>query len=127
MNPSSDLQTARDLRAAADYLRTHGWNQGSWGQHDGPRCIAGALLSASGDRALTPYLAAMGFNATADDVLRGTKPDFGPWNDDPNRTLAEVLDRLESAALNLEIRALAASDKPAEPQPAQGLEVMVNA
>lgn len=97
----TDLEIARDLRAAAEYLRTHGWRQGDWEGPDGSVCLAGALLkTGSWQRA---HVDALGLGYAVSTV------GVGQWNDTPGRTIDEVLDRLESAALNLEIRALAES------------------
>jgi hypothetical protein len=37
---------ANDLRAAAQYIRDHGWRRRKLGKHGGPRCMVGAMLSA---------------------------------------------------------------------------------
>jgi hypothetical protein len=122
----SDLQIAKDLRAAADYLRTFGWTRrGTIGDPGEPRCAGGALYSAIGidffaDRgcAIRPHLVALGF--TADVVWEMHNPfTIACWNDTPERTVEQVLDRLESTALALEIKHLAAT-QPAEsvPEPA---------
>lgn len=122
----SDLQTAKDLRAAADYLRTHGWIRFCLGEDGGPRCLVGAILSVGRlglpgadlfgwrDRTMTyvcPLVRSMGFS-WGEDEGRDTLPSAAEWNN--AHTLDEVLDRLESAALNLEIKALAAAEKPVE-------------
>jgi hypothetical protein len=107
----SDLRMAETLRAAANYLRTSGWQQRSIGIDGGARCMAGALLSVTGE--VLPFrrpesLAArlsciLGFGPTAEDMAN--------WNDGYDRTVEEVLDRLESTALALEVRALAEESK----------------
>lgn len=122
----SDLQTAKDLRAAADYLRVHGKLSGKgmtgFGEDGGPRCVIGAIGSVVPEcepvfmfdgtgnfsRAARRYALVLGFS---------TEGDVYAWSD--ASTLEEVVDRLESVALNLEIRALATADKPVEvPVPA---------
>lgn len=103
----NDLQMARDFRASADYLRAHGWQQGAFGKPEGPRCMAGSILSVTGKSCVALdriYVATLGFNV---DGWEGPGQ-MGTWNDEPERTLEEVLDRLESTALALEVRALAA-------------------
>jgi hypothetical protein len=118
----TDLEIARDLRNAAAYLRTHGWVQGSYGADGGSRCAAGALYSVTRDEIhnfLTPQVRALGFASTWHEHRMGV-PALGDWNDTSGRTLDEVLDRLESTALGLEVRALAA-DKPAEELVAVGV------
>jgi hypothetical protein len=104
----SDLETARALRGTASYLRIFGWRKHEPGYDGGPRCLGGALLSVTGEHpeGVIPERAsalgqAMGFDT------RGAE--LALWNDAPERTLEEVLDRLGSTALGLEIRALAAS------------------
>lgn len=110
---NSDLRIASDLRKAANYLREHGWTQGRAGiPGDGPACLAGGILWAaeylpSQPDCLRDYVTALGFVAPptgyhGPDLFPGSAPD---WNDQPGRTLEEVLDRLESTALGLEIKA----------------------
>lgn len=106
----NDLQIARDLRSAANYLRNHGWSKQDFGRDGEARCLAGALCSVQRDRTGVvgmlfrshwPAAEAMGFESGFAMV--------GPiahWNDAKWRTLNEVLDRLESTALALEIRHL---------------------
>ena len=105
-NPTSDLQIAADLRAAADYLRTHGHAKGIFLDRTGSACLLGAFGQAAGFTRLYqiaqpsdnwPPIQAMGFTSLADAV---------GWNDASDRTATEVIDRPESAALGLEIRAL---------------------
>jgi hypothetical protein len=110
---SSDLEMAGDLRNAAAYLRGYGWRQGNFGGDGGPRCMAGAILSAKKifcnkydfNYSLALRFAPNGFDGPGE---------IGTWNDAQGRTLDEVLDRLESTATLLEIRALAANQA-AEP------------
>jgi hypothetical protein len=83
--------------------------------------MAGAILEATGwGDPIDDYLLALGFRvappvelmAVANTLeLEGTGP---CWNDQRERTLDQVLDRLESTALALEVRALAA-DSAAKP------------
>jgi hypothetical protein len=92
----NDLQIAKDLRSAADYLRTHGWRKGSATEGSAP-CLGVALQRASGIYDEVGF-AALGFTSGMDLIW---------WNDAPERTFGEVLGRLESTALALEVRALA--------------------
>lgn len=110
-----DLQIAGNLRAAANYLRTNGWNQGGFGRPGESRCMAGAILSVTGTICSTVdrgHFRALGFIGKHWE----TEGEVGEWNDQPWRTFDEVLDRLESTALALEVRALAAeaASKPPE-------------
>ena len=93
---NADLKIAADLRKAADYLRTHGWVQFDLGRDGGPRCLLGAFDSICAGREW-PAMCAL-FPLAGGSIVN--------WNNAPGRTLAEVLDRLESTALGLEIRAL---------------------
>jgi hypothetical protein len=113
----NDLQTARVLRAASIYLQTRGWIQYELGSNGGPRCMGGAICSATGldeiavkgsydSDTILHICAVLGFENFG----------VGRWNDQPGRTIEEVLDRLESTALALEVRALAA-ETPAESKP----------
>jgi hypothetical protein len=105
-----DLQIARDLRAAAGYLKEHGWLRGAWAGPNGGHCMGHALVQVA--EGLGPRVeaatAALGFRKftwvpgctlDGDDCLTA-------WNDNLGRTVDEVLDRLESTALALEVRAL---------------------
>lgn len=111
----NDLKMAADLRAAAGYLRQAGWLQGHAGGHEGPACMVGAILEVTGwTDDPRDYLLALGFRAASSLEIMTTQSALdlkgtGPcWNDQPGRTFEEVLDRLESTALALEVRALAA-------------------
>ena len=42
------MKTSEALYAAADYIRKHGWQKYDMGCDGGPRCIVGALYSATG-------------------------------------------------------------------------------
>lgn len=114
-----DVEVARILRDAAVYLRAHGWTQGGYGNDGGERCISGALQSVCG-------LSLHEYESGPDTILHSAlgfsdafSADLFNWNDALGRTVEEVLDRLESTALALEVRALAAAEKPVEvPVPA---------
>lgn len=120
----NDLQTAGELRAAADYLRTHGWLQDCIGSQDGPRCIGGALWSVTN---LKRAYELAGVLREAAGWQAGTFPGHQSWhpmvdwNNSTGRSADEVTDLLESVALALEVRALAAnsaaaSSKVADPE-----------
>jgi hypothetical protein len=113
----TDLEVARDLRAAAEYLRTHGWIQGHPFARPGadtPACMGGAIIQIGGRETCRQYADALGFGREEPRSCVAFWGSMPVWNDTPGRTLDEVLDRLESAALALEVRALAAA-QPAEP------------
>jgi hypothetical protein len=59
-----------------------------------------ALLVADG-----PVASALGFGGVC--MTFDARPAMTRWNDAPQRTIEEVLDRLESSALALEIKVLA--------------------
>jgi hypothetical protein len=111
----TDLEIAGELRGAANYLRTYGWRQDSLGQHGGSRCVVGAFLSTPDSLAtfrstvamtekIRDLAHALGFHWAEDEP---TTQAVSVWNDGLTRTVDEVLDRLESTALALEVRALA--------------------
>jgi hypothetical protein len=117
----NDLQIARDLRSAADYLRTHGWWQGSGRGPNGGVCVAQAICMAT-EGVANEHARFLGFReptrAETENLWRDMKwadlPETLPgWNDQPGRTLEEVLARLEETALLLEVRAYA-SDQSSE-------------
>jgi len=99
----NDLETAGKLRAAAAVLRHRGWCQGDWQGPNGSVCLAQSLVLVDG------------WKRVPVDAL-GLAWSVGEWNDQPGRTVDEVLDRLESTALALEVRAFAA-ETPAESKP----------
>jgi len=107
----NDLRMAGTLRAAADYLRTCGWRQRSIGIDGGARCMAGALLSVTGE--ILPFRRPESVSASLSCLLGFGRhaEDMADWNDEYDRTFEEVLDRLESTALGLEVRALAEESK----------------
>jgi class 3 adenylate cyclase len=42
------MNVAEQLRAAAQYIREHGWTRRGFGLHGGPRCMIGAIGSVLG-------------------------------------------------------------------------------
>lgn len=81
-------QTATDLRNALDYLREHGWHQGSLYLHGygSPACAIGGIhATITGERyfmaceRLSDTLAALGLN-----------PDIPIWNDNPRTSFEDV-------------------------------------
>lgn len=119
-----DLEMARVFRDTADYLRVHGKLETGFGWPGEPRCLVGAIGSACpefepcqprlvGDQereawyqGLAPLVRSLGFDIIGEVYLFSDQSDT-----------AAVIDRLESAALNLEIKALAASpEKNAAPR-----------
>jgi hypothetical protein len=111
------------LRAAADHLDTHGWQQGRLYHYGADRrlppraCTVGALyLAANGGRALTGCIDApsaelrAAFRYLAGQLVASGQLDPDPdgsgtwegtladWNDHPGRTAAEVTTALRAAA-----------------------------
>ncbi len=89
-------QTSADLDAAASYLESHGWQQGNAGIHGGPRCVSGALCSATftgSGFAPTEASLALAIHLRVDRPLSLIR-----WNDAPGRTAAEVIAALRAAA-----------------------------
>jgi hypothetical protein len=75
------------LQQAADYLEQHGWIQGGHGNHGGPRCVEGAILSVLGNHL---------YVSTAEAVHRLRLEVHTPlplvrWNDQRGRSQAEVI------------------------------------
>ena len=84
-------QVGRDLLAAADYIREHGWCQGVAVDYQGRVCIEGALAK------IIEYDPGRRVNAR---MRLGIPSAFSPseWNDKRGRKVNEVLDLLENAA-----------------------------
>lgn len=91
------------LLDTAHYIREHGWTQ--YQAHDGRGavCLTGALLATIDSAATLGMRGSLFISASnaiqAEIVLRGG-PDYSlpRWNDQPGRTVEEVLDVLEAAA-----------------------------
>lgn len=111
----NDLDVARDLRAAANYLRVYGWIQDDYGNADGAKCIVGALIETASDMGIAA-IRALGCATDFHEYYVNLIPSISHWNDTPGRTVEEVLERLEATATLLEIRQLAA-DKAGTPEP----------
>ena len=87
-------QESRDLLAAAEYLRAHGWCQRTtYGSTDpdSPACIVGALWRVTQSHERTKHVSDILFHRLGDVNLVA-------WNDTRGRTVDEVLDLLERAA-----------------------------
>lgn len=104
------MNTGEILRAAAQRLRQHGWQQWSLGRESGPNCAVGALCFVTGQPVVT-----MGDVYTCDAAkaivaaldlptphssyhvdLAGVR--IAIWNNAAERTDAQVIDGLERAA-----------------------------
>ncbi len=112
--PALDPTPAEILRGAALYLRRHGWNQGDYfapaDRPTPPACLLGAVAMAIyGHRTEAPYSQDRPgrdlFVTVADSLDTYLQLHHGDldmsavgWNDHPNRTLADVLDLLHTAA-----------------------------
>ncbi|RQX07551.1 DUF6197 family protein [Micromonospora arida] len=127
-NPPTQIQvTPADLlRMAALYLRRHGWHQGTYYAKTPdtltpPACAAGAIgIACAGHTvehfsqldpdALADYLAALGvfvdyldttapvFHIDEDGYLLDEHTSPYSWNDDPARTVEQVITALTAAA-----------------------------
>ena len=103
------MKTSEVLRKAADEIRRRGWHQGANGSNFGDKpncsvCAVGAIRATlsggdpfdSVDFRLESALGdAVAVAASASDSLHR-------WNDDPERTVEEVLDAFEKAAVAAE-------------------------
>jgi hypothetical protein len=106
------MNTSQTLNAAADLIQARGWGTqvDAWGG-DGPLCIEGALLAASGldrdamarlwrtdaYRAVTDHL---GLPLTGGAYLEGCgNHGLFLWNDAEGRTAAEVVEVLRACAM----------------------------
>lgn len=78
-------QERQDILNAADYIREHGWCQGTMMSLGGQVCIFGALTAVLGGRMLSA-------RAFLDKAL-GMPAHW--WNDAPGRTKEEVIAKLE--------------------------------
>ncbi len=81
------------VEKAADLLRERGWTQHTFEDSQGRLCVVGALHHASSGA--YNALASETYNAIAKCLGRGDLP---LWNDAPERTQAEVEDKLMEAA-----------------------------
>lgn len=97
------MKTSELLRKAADEIRRRGWHQGDYGSDPEAAkncmvCSRGAINAvATGD----PWV----YNIAADKAAKGLYSTLRHdalgivrWNDDPDRTVEEVLEKFEEAA-----------------------------
>lgn len=102
------------LDKAADYIDTHGWNQGDYENEDGGVCLAGAVwkVMLPNSRPFKYHSYDEYHSDTAVNVLRKvdqhiTKVNRAEWpsvpefNDAPERTQGEVTDLLRTVAKEL--------------------------
>lgn len=78
------------LRGAAKYIEQFGWVQRSAGKHGEPRCVLGAIASAT-DEGVRCSEAGMAFT-------RFIRAPIAGWNDAPDRTKEQVVATLRAAA-----------------------------
>ncbi len=93
-------RTASDvLLAAARYIEEHGWSQG-WYARDGNVCVYGAInaVLTGTPNPLRPYPTVLWFEIKARLVRVIGTEDGWRWNDDPDRTEAEVIAALRAAS-----------------------------
>jgi hypothetical protein len=89
-----------DLTLAGNYLRQHGWHQGSLTGASGAVCVAGAIIEVAPalDADLVEAFTLVGRRiGLSEDQLRPSVivSHIAAWNDAPDRTLYDVLDILE--------------------------------
>lgn len=102
---ASTLKTSELLRKAADEIRRRGWHQGDygWSRMDPENCgvcSIGAIRAASSGTPWDPYFGGGVFAPLKREI--GTWDIVG-WNDKPGRTVEEVLDAFEKAAVAAEL------------------------
>lgn len=112
-------QTISDLRDAAEYMRIHGREIGTYGDHGGPRCAIGAILSACenhSDCSLWSDRTLIAIRYVSDSLGEVPKvwslPTYHPlahFNDNIAKSNNEVIDLFESVAMGLEIKELASA------------------
>jgi hypothetical protein len=87
-------EDCRELAAmAAQYLAENGWIQNSYGEHDGPRCMMGALYSCADQYDV------FAVDDVFCDLTKVTNtPALTRWNDKPERTKEEVIGLLQDYA-----------------------------
>jgi len=100
------MKTSEVLRKAADEIRRRGWHQGAMGSSLVDRescslCAAGALNVVLGGDPWSYALIGSDASRAMLDVT-GASPLIEDWNDDPERTVDEVLDAFERAAVTAE-------------------------
>lgn len=103
----SAASVPRVLRLAAALIERDGWCQGTYIAMDGRCCAVGALVQA-GDGVVDPDIFDAGpvemarihsaFDAAMKFIGRRAVSDLVDWNDEPDRTEAEVLAALRGAA-----------------------------
>jgi len=84
------------LRAAAKYIRRHGWRQEEYGADGGPRCMAGAVRSVVG---LEPDLPDTDeYEGLMSILEKVAGPNIADFNDVYCRTADDAIAALEIAA-----------------------------
>lgn len=95
-------QIAADLLTAANHIETYGHRKHGFGSPQGPCCVAGAISVAVTGKTWQTSLTRTEFllrrSAAIDAVQAVIDPYITIWNDDPERTKAEVVAGLRSAA-----------------------------
>lgn len=85
---------------AAEVIRERGWHQKDYANEKGNVCLFAAINIASGSTAWGPTsIGAAAVRRVKRHLKLRVCDSVAKWNDAPDRTLAEVIDALESAAL----------------------------
>src|SRR5262245_269254 len=93
---TATVMQASILRRAADVLRTHGWVQNYSGNPESGFDVLAAIAVADGGQNVQIRLSII-------EELRSKLPvPVAEWNDEPGRTVGDVLSLLESTAASLE-------------------------
>ena len=91
---------AQDYERAAEIIRERGLTKGYGEEDNGSVCAGGALVRAAAERVGNVEFDVDGGKAAVDMELHGYDM-VQRWNDEPERTQEEVIERLEFAAKKL--------------------------
>ena len=101
-------ELAEVYERAAEYLEEHGWTQLNSGQEGRPRCFVGATASAVGEIQCGHFFRVKNSPLwhSANDFAKKALElppyvDIIDWNDDPDRSVDEVINTLHALANKL--------------------------
>lgn len=103
-------EAAELLEKAAEILETDGWCQYSYANSAGEHCALGAMIKASGcehpwqlwgQRPFQEAVEAIAFHHPVSRRHPVFRDDVADWNDQNDRTAAEVIDAFKQAAKDL--------------------------